>query len=286
MAITINGKEFADMEEFSRRGRGCATKIPTPVDMFRVDEELLSNRQRRVSFDTLHIEIRFIHLTYGSQGLISLEQRERQVELLNDAFSGSNLVFGYNEELTRSVDNHDWYRMGHGSFAEREAKSALSSDPTKYLNFYTAGLQNGLLGWATFPFDLAGDPVRDGVVVLDESLPGGNAAPFNLGMTAVHEVGHWLGLYHTFQDGCSGFGDHVEDTPAHSGPNYGKPADGQPHNACNAGEFAPIHNYMNYVDDEWMNELTDKQENRVKEQIMMYRTGLLNNDKSCHLEAL
>lgn len=275
MAFFINNKEFENQEEFSRSGRGCATKIPTPIEILRVDEEIASNMLRRQLFTKLSIEIKFHHITYGSRGFITESQREQQVKLLNSAFLNADISFFYSETSVKFIDNFSWYYMGHGSKAEREAKSNLLSDSSKYLNFYTGGLVAGLLGWATFPFDLAGDPKIDGVVVLDESLPNGNASPFNLGMTGVHEVGHWLGLYHTFQGGCNGIGDHVHDTPAHTKPNFGKPEIGKPHNACNVGEFAPIHNYMNYVDDSWMNELTNAQASRIKEQILMYRTGLL-----------
>ncbi|MFY0630538.1 MAG: zinc metalloprotease [Flavobacteriaceae bacterium] len=276
MAFFINNKEFIDQGEFSKYGRGCATKTPTPIEILRVDEEISSNKSRRTFFSELSIEIRFHHITYGARGLITKNQREKQIELLNKAFERANLTFKYNESEVQFIDNKNWYHMGHGSATERTAKTSLRSDSKKYLNFYTGGLTSGLLGWATFPFDLAGDPDLDGVVVLDESLPNGNASPYNLGMTGVHEVGHWLGLYHTFQGGCNGIGDHVHDTPAHSSANYGKPQKGETHNACLTGEKAPIHNYMNYVDDEWMKELTAAQETRVKEQIMMYRTGLLN----------
>ena len=129
---------------------------------------------------------------------------------MNEAFEFMGISFTFDENDVTVVDDPAFFAMGHGSLRERNCKSQNQMlDPTQGLNFYTAEPGGGLLGWATFPVDMEGDPDMDGVVMLHTTLPDGAMAPYNLGLTAVHEVGHWLGLYHTFQDGCFGLGDEV-----------------------------------------------------------------------------
>ena len=151
-----------------------------------------------------------------------------------------------------------------------------------YLNLWSANLSGGVLGYAQFP---GGAAATDGVVILYSAFgqKGVASAPYDLGRTATHEVGHWLNLYHTFQGGCTGTtsttcgtqGDKCCDTPPVSASNFGCPAPST--NSCNETYLPRVdmtQNYMDYTDDACMNAFTFDQIARMQACMSTTRNSL------------
>jgi hypothetical protein len=216
----------------------------------------------------------YLHEIRNSSGTptITSSQVTAQMNVLNAAYAPSG--FGFTLAGQDVTANNAWYVAGPGSTAESQMKNALRQGGSGALNIYTNNMGGGLLGWATFPSDYARSPKMDGVVVLYSSLPGGTAVPYNLGDTATHEVGHWVGLYHTFQGGCNGQGDLVSDTPAERSPAFGCPVGRDTCKGKKAGAAGPdpITNFMDYSDDACMFEFTAGQSARMSAQWALYRS--------------
>lgn len=218
----------------------------------------------------ISIPVAFHVIHDGNTGNLSSGDINGQMNVLNQAFAGTG--FSFTLASVDYTDNASWFNMGFNTTAERDAKAALNVDPFTHLNVYTADLSGGLLGWATFPSSLANNSDDDGVVLLYSSLPGGSASPYNEGDTGTHEVGHWLGLYHTFQGGCNGQGDQVSDTPAEKNPAYGCPAG---RDSCRRDPgLDPITNFMDYTDDSCMDTFSNGQTLRMHAQVQTYRSLL------------
>jgi len=204
-------------------------------------------------------------------GNVPQSQLVSQIKVMNKAYAGSGINFVL-KATTRTV-NANWFKTaGPENSAQTAMKKALRKGGAAALNVYTVGFVSGsgtgLLGYSTFPYSYAGAPKDDGVVMLFSSVPGGTTPHFNLGQTLTHEAGHWVGLYHTFQGGCSGAGDSVSDTPAEASPASGCPTG---RNTCSGKGVDPIHNFMDYSYDSCMTQFTPGQFTRMRNQIRTYR---------------
>lgn len=212
------------------------------------------------------INVYFHVVSNGNTGNISDQMINSQMNVLNSAFA----QWGWSFNLV-SVDrtsNATWFNGCYGS-SETAMKNALHQGSADDLNIYTCNPSSGILGYATFPSSYNSAPLKDGVVLLHSSLPGGSAVPYNEGDTGTHEVGHWMGLYHTFQGGCNGNGDFVSDTAAEKSPAYGCPS-GRDTCRSKAG-LDPITNFMDYTDDACMFQFSGGQDARMDSQFTTYR---------------
>ena len=234
---------------------------------------LSDNPELNVSGGVVNVYFHVINQGTGvSNGDISSTMINNQINVLNDAFGSWGWTF--NLVSTDRTTNATWYNGCYGS-SETAMKNALHRGTARDLNVYTCNPSGGILGYATFPSSYNSAPLKDGVVLLYSSLPGGSAAPYNLGDTGTHEVGHWMGLYHTFQGGCArsatSGGDYVSDTPAERSAAYGCPVN---RDSCTGTRFPgldPISNFMDYTDDSCMDRFSGGQDARMDSQFTSYR---------------
>lgn len=194
-----------------------------------------------------------------------------QISVLNDSYGGqtggANTSFQFSLQSIDRTTNAGWFRLSGGK--EKKMKEALKVGGPETLNIYSANLGNSLLGWAYLAQDAAAVGVLDGVVVHFDSLPGGPwGADYSAGDTATHEVGHWLNLLHTFQGGCTGSGDQIDDTPAEASAAYQCPVG---RDTCTATGLDPITNFMDYTFDSCMFQFTPDQAVRMQQAWAAYR---------------
>jgi len=265
-------------EEVKAAGSRCGTRKPGDTEKKIVEAQLRAFKKgggggggkpgggepEDCSFDLVVVNVdTYVHVVSDGSWSVTSEQIADQVTVLNDAFTtqGFNFVHAGTDETVNAA----WSTAGYGTSAEADMKSALrQGGNAASLNIYVTNPGGGLLGWATFPWSYPGDPDNDGVVILHSSLPGGSAVPYDEGDTGTHEVGHWLGLYHTFQGGCSKRGgDEVSDTPPERSPAYGSCAELEGRDTCRGGGLDPIHNFMDYTDDACMWEFSPCQDQRA-----------------------
>jgi hypothetical protein len=255
--------------------RGCVTHEPDDLVKAQIEADIsayLASRGSIAFAGTTTINVYWHVITSSNgEGGVSAQKLNAQLSVLNQAYAGSGFAFA--TAGTDTTANDAWYTATPGTTAERQMKSALRKGSADDLNFYTNNMGDNLLGWATFPSSYNSNPSDDGVVVLYSSLPGGSAEPYNEGDTGTHEVGHWMGLYHTFQGGCNGQGDSVSDTPPERSPAYGCPVGRDSCVGKKGPGLDPIENFMDYTDDACMDRFSGGQGTRMQNAWATYRAG-------------
>ncbi len=251
----------------------CATVHPDEATAAAIEDSLnefrLTSKMAQARANgSVNVNVYFHVINKGTgiaNGDVSQTQIDEQMRVLNAAYA--NTPFKFTVVSVDRTTNSTWYTCSGGG-CESKMKSALRKGGAGDLNVYSNNMGRGLLGWATFPSSYASNPLNDGVVILYSSVPGGTAAPYNQGDTLTHEAGHWFGLYHTFQGGCTSPGDSVNDTPFEGSAAYGCPSG---RDTCTTAGLDPITNFMDYTDDACMNTFSAGQADRMDALTIQYR---------------
>ncbi|KAG9601129.1 hypothetical protein KCU77_g282, partial [Aureobasidium melanogenum] len=240
--------------------------------------QMAGHAVRAAAAGPIIVDVAFhIVTTAAKAGTITQKMVDDQLATMNRAYKASNVQF--NRIATTFTVNDAW-AVGAGNDATA-MKTALRNGTYSTHNIYfMTDLTGSILGTCSLPSDIGpGTPnpstyITDGCMIQANTMPGGNIYGFNLGMTAVHETGHWMGLLHTFEGySCTGSGDFIADTPMQSTSTDGCPSK-PPKDSCPtvAGVDA-IHNYMDYSDDACYTDFTLDQNKRMSNMWATYRVG-------------
>ncbi|MEO8699666.1 MAG: pre-peptidase C-terminal domain-containing protein [Kofleriaceae bacterium] len=293
--------EFQQSQDFIEHGRRCASDNTIQNSRAAATDCSFTSTSIKPEYSpdsvfTIPIVFHVVQKTDGT-GNVPEDLIHSQIEILNEDFDalagtpGAGGTAGKIRFVLASTDpngnptsgieyvTNDSFFVDPGSGLS-PMKNQLHWDTAHYFNVYTNDA-NGALGYATFPSESAGD-AEDGVVLLYTSV--GRDAPqggiYNQGRTATHEIGHYLGLFHTFQSGCGSAGapytsgDLIKETVAHTQPDFNCTAGAS---SCGGGNL-PIENYMNYTPDTCMTKFSPEQVNRMRCSIVNYRSALVSID--------
>ena len=253
--------------------------IPVVIHvLYKTSSENISDEQVYSQMTSLNDDFRALNNDLSSlpsnfEPLVSDMQIEfclAQVDPNGNSTSGINRV---------STNQNSFSYNNNMKFSSSGGVDAWDTD--SYLNIWVCSLNN-LLGYAQFP---GGDASTDGVVVANTAFgsTGIAQAPYDLGRTLTHEIGHWLNLRHIWGDSNCG-NDLVDDTPTHQEANYGCP--NYPQESCNNGPDGDLFmNYMDYTNDACMYMFTTGQRTRMTSALLNSRSSLLNST-ACSIGAI
>ena len=248
----------------------CGTSTPTNLVM----PNYLSTLSTKITVPIV------FHVIMGSDnsGDVLDNQLTQQIDVLNNCFSGTDYSFIFYLSGINRVKNNNWRDLAVGTTAVTNMVNELAIDPKHVLNIYiTSTYPSYQLGWLIdWMWNLPENSPQNGIVIKTDCLPGGNYTNYNSGISCAHEVGHYMGLYHTFDDlnKCN-YNDLVADTPVH---NMNSKCPPENTDTCpNKEGLDPIHNYMNYTYDNCRTEFTKGQRDRMSFMVSEYRPNLNKN---------
>ena len=235
---------------------------------------------------TVEIPVVFNVLYRTSAENISDARLAEQIAVLNADYAGTNtdvyktpsefstvaagdtkVRFRLVKTIRKSTTVRSW--KTNDAMKKSSSKGIDATDPTQYFNIWVVGDMSSILGYATFPE--SSGLWNDGVVLAAPFVGvTGASAPYNLGRTATHEVGHYLNLRHIWGDANCG-SDLVADTPTQTTANYGKPTYPLMNTCGGVSRSVMFMNYMDYVDDAAMFMFSAGQKDRM--QAVLTSTG-------------
>lgn len=219
----------------------------------------------------------------GGKGNISTSEIDHQVQVLNKAYSNSNTASGVDTNIRfgpvsiSKYVNNSWYDLC--STYDRAIASELTTEVEVAVNIFSCSGE-GLLGWATgFPWEFNESDRSQAIFISADTMTiNGPLSPtYDKGVTLVHEMGHYLGLFHSFHGGCSDPGDSISDTPAQRYPTYGACEDNQGKDTCSGPGRDDISNFMDYSDDDCMDHFSPQQVDRMHDILTTYRPTMVNH---------
>jgi hypothetical protein len=249
LAIRMNQIEaFTEKALLTKRLVNGKVEIPVVVNvLYKTAAENISAAQIQSQIDVLNKDFNALNSDYNSVPA-----------LFSGVKANVGITFVLDQVVRKSTTKTSW---GTNDAMKKTSKGGLAPiSPTTKLNLWVCTIGGGILGYAQFP---GGSSATDGVAIDSKyfGLSGSANAPYNLGRTATHEVGHWMNLRHIWGDAACG-SDLVSDTPTHNDANYGVPV--YPHySTCTGTPVEMTMNYMDYTDDNAMYMFSTGQKSRM-----------------------